>query len=514
MAAMDEREALRDLWATLEATRTEVEAAVAAAAEKIPSMAATFAAMTPAMRDAQRTMGAAQQRRALVDGEWDGYLAHLRAQGNAYARMGIEFRDWVGLLGAYRGVIRGRVLHDLDPRSEGILWGMERFTDVAMAELGSAYIAGKEDLVRRAEAEVARFVDLFQNASVGMVIWHLDDPADPTTFRLVTVNPAAVRSSDWDLRGAIGRQVRDLNQEVRPQYVDLWTATLGDRVPRSWTNVRGSDPETRRTFEAQCFALREDYLGVIFDDVSEKVRMAARIDHHVRELERSNRELDDFAYVTSHDLKSPLRDVRNLVSWIVEDVGDALPPASAQHLRLVNDRVQRMEQLLDDLLEYSRVGRMVDDAHPFTLREVFGNILALHAPPPGFAVRLDGEDVSLRTPRTPFEKVLRNLISNALKHHDRPEGTIVVSAVPTDGRIEVRVQDDGPGIKPEFHERVFRMFQTLRPRDQVEGSGVGLAIVKKTVEVFGGKARVESEGRGTAVVFTWPMRCDGVVRVG
>ncbi len=510
MTAMDERKALRDFWETLDAARLEVDAAVDAAAAAVPSLAAVGAAMPPEVREAQRARGAAHHRQALVDGEWDDYLADLRMQGVAYAQMGIGFRDWFRLLGSYRGVIQRRVLPELDPRQEGILWGMNRFADVAMAEIGSAYIVGKEDLVRRAEAEVARFVDLFQNASVGMVIWHLDDASDPTSFRLVTVNPAAARMSGMDLLAAVGKRVRDITEEARPRFVELWTETLGDGVPRTWTSVRGDDPETRRTFEARCFALRENYLGVMFEDVSDKVRMTARIDHHVRELERSNRELDDFAYVTSHDLKSPLRDVRNLVSWIVEDVGDSLPPASAQHLQLVNDRVQRMEQLLDDLLEYSRVGRMVDEARPFTLREVFDNVLALQPPPANFEVSLEGDDVTLCTPRMPFEKVLRNLIGNALKHHDRAEGRVVVSAAPAGDRVEVRVRDDGPGIKPEFHERVFRMFQTLRPRDQVEGSGVGLAIVKKTVEVFGGKARVESEGRGTAVVFTWPVRCAGV----
>ncbi|MDO9021253.1 MAG: ATP-binding protein [Deltaproteobacteria bacterium] len=507
MAEPDERVALRDFWEVLEATRAEVEAAVEAAAAKVPSMAALMASMSPETREAQRRLSLAQQRAVLLEGRWDEYLADLRQQGAAYAQMGIEFRDWFGLLGTYRSNVRRHVLPDLDARRVGILWGMDRFTGVAMAEIGESYIAMKEDIVRRAEAEVARFVDLFQNASMGMVIWHLDEPGDPGSFRLVTANPAAARVSGTELLGAVGRQVRELPGDSRAPYLDLWLATLADRAPRSWTAVQGDDPETRRSFAAQCFALREDHLGVLFEDVTERQRMAARLDHHVRELERSNRELDDFAYVTSHDLKSPLRDVRNLVSWITEDVGATLPPTSAQHLKLVNDRVQRMEQLLDDLLEYSRVGRTVDESRPFTLREVLDSVLALQAPPEGFTVALEGDDYTLCTPRMPFEKVLRNLIGNALKHHDRAEGRVVVRAdAAGDDRIEVRVTDDGPGIRQEFHERVFRVFQTLRPRDEVEGSGVGLAIVKKTVELFGGRARVESEGRGTAVVFTWPLR--------
>lgn len=509
MADADEGLALRCFWETLEQSRREVDAAVEQAAATIPAIAALLASMTPEALAARRARSAEQQRKVLLQGEWDEYLADLRVQGVAYAQMGIEFRDWFALLGSYREVIRGKVLLGLDARSAGALRGMDRFTDVAMAELGTAYITTKEDLVRQSAAELERFVDLFQNASMGMVIWHLDEPDDPGSFRLVTANPAAVRAGGAAFVASIGRQLRDVDAAQRPGSVDLWAATVADRTPRTWTSHRDGDDGTRRFFDARCFALREGYLGVVFEEVTEKRRMAERLAHHVRELERSNRELDDFAYVTSHDLKSPLRDVRNLVSWIVEDVGASLPPASAQHLGLVNDRVRRMEQLLDDLLEYSRVGRMVDDTRPFTLREAFESVLALQGPRPGFEVVLEGQDVALCTPRAPFEKVLRNLVGNAIKHHDRAHGRVVVSAAPAGDLVEVRVADDGPGIKAGFHERVFRMFQTLRPRDEVEGSGVGLAIVKKSVEVFGGTARVESDGRGTTVVFTWPLRWAG-----
>lgn len=505
MADTEERLALRYFWEALEATRAEVDSVTLAAAAKIPSIAALIESMPEEVMEAQRVRDAAMQRQVLVDGEWDAYLANLRVQGATYAQMGIAFRDWFALLGSYRRVIRHQALPDIDARAEGVLVGMDRFTDVAMAELGTAYIAMKEDLVRKAEAEVGRFVDLFQNASMGMVIWHLEDPADLGSFRLVTANPAAARSGGEGFIDAIGRHVRDLSLGASPPFLDLWAATLADGAPRSWTATQGDDPQSQRHFDVRSFALRENYLGLIFEDVTERLRMASRLDHHVRELERSNRELDDFAYVTSHDLKSPLRDVRNLVSWIIEDVGDSLPPASAQHLSLVNDRVQRMERLLDDLLEYSRVGRVVDQPRSFTLGEVLASVLALSPPKPGFEVVQQGDDVAFVTPRMPFEKVLRNLVGNALKHHDRSAGRVVVSAVPAGDVVEVRVADDGPGIPHEFHERVFRMFQTLRPRDEVEGSGAGLAIVKKTVETFGGRVHVESDGRGTCMVFTWPL---------
>ena len=107
--------------------------------------------------------------------------------------------------------------------------------------------------------------------------------------------------------------------------------------------------------------------------------------------------------------------------------------------------------------------------------------------------------------RTPLETVLRNLINNAIKHHDRADGHVHIVAEEHDDFVEFCVIDDGPGIHPQYHERIFELFQTLKPRDQVEGSGMGLAIVKKTVENYGGSITVEStEGEGATFRFTWP----------
>ncbi len=118
----------------------------------------------------------------------------------------------------------------------------------------------------------------------------------------------------------------------------------------------------------------------------------------------------------------------------------------------------------------------------------------------------------LYTQRVPLETVLRNLIGNAIKHHRRPDGHVWVSARPGDGVVEFHVCDDGPGIAPEYHERIFELFQTLQPRDQLEASGMGLAIVKKTVESVGGHVSVRStEGNGTCFLFTWPIASEGAV---
>jgi signal transduction histidine kinase len=231
-----------------------------------------------------------------------------------------------------------------------------------------------------------------------------------------------------------------------------------------------------------------------------------RVAERTTELEQTVRELDQFAYIASHDLRAPLRAIDNLARWVIEDSAPLLGETSREHLDKLRQRVKRMETLIEDLLDYSRAGRhhylpeLVDTGA--LVRDIFD----LLAPPPGFAIVTDPHMPIFVTERLPLETVLRNLIGNAFKHHDHPEtGTVSVSAHILDDFVEFTVADDGPGIAPEFHARIFAMFQTLKPRDQVEGSGIGLSIVKKMVESRGGRVTIRSvPGEGSAFIFVWP----------
>lgn len=232
----------------------------------------------------------------------------------------------------------------------------------------------------------------------------------------------------------------------------------------------------------------------------------AELEHSNRNLERSNRELDRFAYIASHDLKSPLRAIDNLATWIAEDTADLLPPAAQVHLTKLRTRVKRLETLLDDLLHYSRAGRRRYTVEPVDTRALAHSVAASLRPPEGFSVQIADHLPTIRSERLPLETVLRGLLENALKHHHHTqEGSVTVTAERRGNWVEFCVRDNGPGIDPQFHERIFEVFQTLRPRDEVEGSGMGLAIVKKTVESAGGRVWVESaEGAGATFFFTWP----------
>ncbi|WP_294769772.1 PAS domain S-box protein [uncultured Rhodoferax sp.] len=243
-------------------------------------------------------------------------------------------------------------------------------------------------------------------------------------------------------------------------------------------------------------------------DITARKQSELHLSNLVSQLTRSNDDLNNFAYVASHDLKSPLRGVDQLATWIAEDLNDALSDETKEHLRLMRSRISRMEMLLDDLLAYSRVGQSDNPVGLVNTAILVSDIFELAASRK--KIRLVADDLpSVRTQKVPLELVLRNLINNAIKHHDKPEGTIWVKAAPYAGGHEFSVTDDGPGIPAEHQKRVFTIFQTLKPRDEVEGSGMGLAIVKKAVETVGGTVTLISDGKtGCTFRFTWPTQAD------
>jgi len=240
---------------------------------------------------------------------------------------------------------------------------------------------------------------------------------------------------------------------------------------------------------------------------AEREKIAAELARYTRALERSNLELDAFAYAASHDLKAPLRVIHNASTWIEEDLVGHLTGETQENMNLLRSRVRRMDRLLDDLLEYSRIGRETDDRHTEAISGtvLMENIQGLISPPQGFIVDASPTMAGIQVFRMPLQQILINLISNAIKHHDKKAGRIEVSVADLGADWRFSVKDDGPGIPAQYHDQIFKMFQTLKPRDQVEGSGMGLAMVRKHVEVAGGELHLESAvGQGSNFSFTWP----------
>jgi PAS domain S-box-containing protein len=239
-------------------------------------------------------------------------------------------------------------------------------------------------------------------------------------------------------------------------------------------------------------------------EVEGKAEELLRLTHA---LEQSNRDLDQFAYVASHDLKAPLRGIANLTEWIQEDLGERITGESAEHMRLLQGRVHRMEALIDGILDYSRAGRARTVPEIVDVGALVREVVELLAPGPGIEVEVEPEMPTLETERVQLQQVFMNLIGNAIKYtraHREDVRVRVGWRAARDG-CEFTVSDNGPGIDPAYHDRIWGIFQTLQARDKVEGTGIGLSVVKKIVESRGGDAWLESAaGSGATFHFTWP----------
>jgi signal transduction histidine kinase/CheY-like chemotaxis protein len=246
-------------------------------------------------------------------------------------------------------------------------------------------------------------------------------------------------------------------------------------------------------------------VAVVASDVTDQVQSRKAAERLSRALAVSNRELDQFAYVASHDLKAPLRGISHLSEWIEEGLEGRMAPETKQHMDLLRGRVKRLEALIDGILSYSRAGRTRDRLERFDAGAVLEDTRELVGPAPGAAVVIAGGMPVLEAERVAFQQVFLNLMSNALKHAQRADPRVDVTCADEGPLYHFRVADNGPGIAPEYHEKIWTIFTTLQPRDKVEGTGIGLSIVKKIVESRGGRVAVESKvGEGAVFHVHWP----------
>lgn len=255
----------------------------------------------------------------------------------------------------------------------------------------------------------------------------------------------------------------------------------------------------------------KDALGNIFaaqlvsQDITKRKIAELELKDAIIEVERSNTELTQFAYVASHDLKAPLRAIDNLTTWIEEDIQSVMTDETKNNMRLMRSRVARMGSLLDSLLEYSRVGRIEGQMVMVDTKKMIEDVVELIIPPRGFNVIVSDEMPIFKTLNVPLELVFRNLISNSIKYHKSTNGYVEISVEDAGNYFAFSVKDDGAGIAEKFHKKIFVMFQRLHSGDDIEGTGMGLALVKKTIENYGGVINVKShEGEGALFEFTWP----------
>ncbi|NCA69317.1 MAG: hypothetical protein EOM91_04295 [Sphingobacteriia bacterium] len=368
------------------------------------------------------------------------------------------------------------------------LYAGEATTDVEPVYVHRSRVSALADTAMRPSVPPALPLTFTDRLEVGDQIWTLVGMSVPGHFESDLSNSTLILGSGiaftllaciylWSMIGK-ARQVRRLVAE-RTLELERSNAALNSEIKVRWQ--------------------AEEALKLL------NLTLEQEVAKRTAESERRARDLEQFAYVASHDLKAPLRGIANLATWLSQDLEDRLTPEIAEQLALMRDRVARMNALIEGLLTYSRIGRVPGAAEPIDLARLLAETIDSLAPPPGFKVEVTSDLPNLHGDPLALSMVLGNLIGNAIKHHDRSEGLVQVGVQCAGERCEFSVADDGPGIPPELHETVFLMFQTLKVKDLQGDTGIGLALVKKLVEEHGGRIQLHSgPGRGCRFVFTWP----------
>ncbi len=382
-----------------------------------------------------------------------------------------------------------------------------------------------EDALRFSEA---RFRSIIEQSSDVMYVLGTQNNflyVNPKFEEMLEVPSEVATKEGFDALTLVAPSSRDLIREMRER------TKRGEDVPSRYEFECITHTAKSYTFEVNRTPIQWDHqdaqLGIL-RDITRRLKAetqlreqqeqlqehADRLEQNAAELERSNRELDQFAYVVSHDLRAPLRAISNLSSWIEDDLTGNVPEETAQHLELLRKRTGRLENLISGILEYSRVGRTHAEIGKVDVGQLISEVIEDLAPPEGISIKIAPNMPTLRTERIRLAQVFLNLIGNAVKHHPDSNGKIDVGFVRTKGQIEFTVSDDGDGIAPAYHERIFTIFQTLQPRDKYESTGVGLAIVKKIIDEVGGRIWIESKlGDGATFKFTWPLTAEEIDKV-
>lgn len=397
-------------------------------------------------------------------------------------------------------------MNDTDGKRPQTLEEALRALDEAEAKL-RAY--ENDSGVRRLTESVKRSEDRFRMLAEGVPnhLLFLD-----TELRIEFANDVFLHAAGWSAADAVGLHISEImGPELYLQRQPYYERALaGETVSYESTGAVGNEGGYFRFSYRPSFDDDGNVRGIfsMATDITARRRVELELEAKQAELLRSNKDLEQFAYVASHDLKAPLRAIELLVQWITEGLDGYDVNNVQENLALLTKRTQRLNRLLDDLLAYSRAGRKVGAHRMIDAHALVNDVAQLVNPPPTIKIAIEGQLPAFATHPAPLEQVFRNLIGNAVKHHPGPEGRVVVSCEDKGDHYVFSVEDDGEGIPAQYADRVFEMFQTLKSRDQVEGSGMGLAIVNRIVQWQRGRVWFEPgrEGKGTAFRFQWMKR--------
>ncbi len=365
---------------------------------------------------------------------------------------------------------------------------------------GQMYVATVVDISARRKAE-ASFHRVIEAAPCGMLVVNQQQ-------KILLANEQLLKTFGYGLSELIGRNLEVLipyrHHAEHRQHVDAFTESPATRTMgpgRDLTGLHKDGTEFPVEIGLRPVELETGscVLATVIDVTERK-----HVEQHLR---RANADLEEFAYAASHDLRSPLRAISDLSGWIAEELGEEITPPVRKNLERLKLRAQRMDLLVGNLLEYARAGAEQSEQQTIEVEAWLREQIELQdVAADKVRFRVDSTVRRMLVHTTPLSSVLRNLIANAIAHNDSEQQEVLISVRPRGAYYQFDVTDNGPGVAPEFRERIFKLFQRLSRNRQ--GSGIGLAMVKRIVESHGGTINVTDRpdgARGALFSVLWPQ---------
>jgi PAS domain S-box-containing protein len=334
---------------------------------------------------------------------------------------------------------------------------------------------------------------------------------------LITLfNPAAEEMFGYKKEDMIGQPLDCLMPEEHRhhhrQYVASYFATgkpdeiIGHTVELPALRSNGEEFQIEMSLSAGLLG-NEQFVIAVARDITERKKTQLSQEELIQKVDNINKELKEFVSIVSHDLKAPLRGIKSLANWILSDCSDKLSDQANEQMILLLERVERMYNLIEGALQYSRAGRTEEKKVQINLNQFVPEIIDMVVPPENINVTIENELPVIECEEVHIMQVFQNLLSNAIKYMDKPQGQIKVGCIGDNGNWKFSVADNGPGIESRNFERIFKIFQALPTSPNFEGTGVGLTVTKKIVELYEGRIWVESKvGEGSTFFFTFPKQ--------
>jgi len=368
-----------------------------------------------------------------------------------------------------------------------------------------------QDALRESER---KYRLLFENMTSGFALHKMiyDEDGKPINYHYLEINPSFEKLTGVPVNALLGKTILDLMPDTEKYWIETFGKVAMTGEPIAYTNF---SREIGKHFDTYVFSPEKDIFAVVFNDATERVKAQEEVQklneelkQRVRELEDTNTELTQFTYTVSHDLKSPLVTINGFLGYLEQDSISGNIDRLKKDTKRIQEAVKKMDTLLTELLELSRIGRMMNDPVDIPFENIVQEALGIvHGQIEKYnvTVRVQSNLPIIHGDRQRLIEVLQNLIDNAAKYMGTQADPTIELGQKEDneGKPIFFVRDNGIGIAPEYHERIFGLFNKLDPLS--EGTGIGLALVKRIIEFHGGKIWIESElGNGSTFYFTVP----------